>query len=330
MTDGRLRLLLIAVTAAGLAISLWLLAGVGFGAVFGIVGRIGVAGFLLYCGFTLVVLSVLGLAHALIAGRARQLGIFIWGRTVREAATDVLPFSQLGGIVIGARSLIAARLPQPLVYASLVADQTSELGAQLAYTMYGVIVLSLVLQDNPAGGDVQLLAFVGLGVSIAIILAFIAAQRPLLLLAARIASAILPASAAALVTVGDELRQLYADRRALAGCLLLHLVAWVGSGAGAWIALRLVGAEIPVGSVIVVEGLIFTLRTAAFFIPGAIGLQEGAYVLIGPLFGLSAEAALALSLMKRARDLAIGLPVMLLWQWRESRALLRRDPDAQV
>jgi glycosyltransferase 2 family protein len=41
--------------------------------------------------------------------------------------------------------------------------------------------------------------------------------------------------------------------------------------------------------------------------------------LLGPLFGLPAEAALALSLLKRGRDIAIGIPVLLIWQFLEGR-----------
>lgn len=52
-------------------------------------------------------------------------------------------------------------------------------------------------------------------------------------------------------------------------------------------------------------------------------VQEGAYALLGPLFGLPVEAALALSLLKRARDITIGVPVLLSWQLVESRRRLR-------
>ncbi len=49
-------------------------------------------------------------------------------------------------------------------------------------------------------------------------------------------------------------------------------------------------------------------------LPNAVGVQEGAYVLIGTDFGLAPEMALALSLLKRARDLTIGLPALGAWQ----------------
>ena len=59
-------------------------------------------------------------------------------------------------------------------------------------------------------------------------------------------------------------------------------------------------------------------------VPQALGVQEGGYIMLGALFGLSAEAALALSLVRRARDLVIGLPILLVWQVVEGRRSLRR------
>ncbi len=44
--------------------------------------------------------------------------------------------------------------------------------------------------------------------------------------------------------------------------------------------------------------------------------------MLGAGFGLPAEAALALSLLKRARDFTIGLPALGAYQLVESRALL--------
>jgi putative membrane protein len=246
---------------------------------------------------------------------------FIWARTMREAATDVLPFSQFGGIVVALRVLIARGVAQPVAYASLIADQTAELAAQLVYTLYGVAALALVLGHHPGSDALIRLAGLGFGASVVVMLAFAFAQRPMLALAARIGGAILPGSAAAVDQARAELDAIYQRRARLIACFAAHLVAWVVSGAGAVIALRAVGQDTPIGNVIVIESLIFTLRTAAFLIPGGIGVQEGAYVLLGPLFGLPAEAALALSLAKRARDLLVGGVAMAIWQVVETRAI---------
>ena len=84
-------------------------------------------------------------------------------------------------------------------------------------------------------------------------------------------------------------------------------------------------ADVPsVGAVVAIEALIFAVRSIAFVVPGALGVQEGAYLLLAPLFGLDPEAAIALSLLKRARDVVIGLPALLTWQAGEGRKLLAR------
>jgi hypothetical protein len=70
---------------------------------------------------------------------------------------------------------------------------------------------------------------------------------------------------------------------------------------------------------VTIESLLFAIKNAAFVVPTGIGVQEGAYALLGPVFGLPAEAALALSLLKRARDIVIGIPVLLAWQLLEGR-----------
>ena len=68
------------------------------------------------------------------------------------------------------------------------------------------------------------------------------------------------------------------------------------------------------------------VKSVAFMTPGALGIQEGAYVLSASVFGLPAEATLSLSLLRRAKDLAIGIPAILAWQWSELAAKKRLSP----
>ena len=58
--------------------------------------------------------------------------------------------------------------------------------------------------------------------------------------------------------------------------------------------------------------------------PGALGVQEAAYVLAGPLVGLPPEAALALSLGKRVRELCLSVPTLLVWYAGGLRAFAKR------
>jgi len=114
------------------------------------------------------------------------------------------------------------------------------------------------------------------------------------------------------------------------GVFVLHLVCWISSAVEVWNVLRLAGAPLGFLTVLVIESLLYAVRTVAFAIPNAVGVQEGAYVLIGAAFGLTPEMALAISLLKRARDLVIGLPVLAIWQAVEGGRLWRRRRLAPV
>lgn len=318
-----LKYLALILTVIGLAAALWLIGATGWQNVITGVSSIGALGFLTLMGWTGVNLIILGAGWLAVApGIPRsQLGTFAWARTTREAATDILPFSQFGGLVVGARTAIAGGIREPLVYASLIADQTTELAAQLVFTMFGVVMLALVLTDQTAAAGVLPLVLGGLALMAGIMALFAFAQRPVLKMAQGLAARLLPQSVATMAALTTELDAIYGQRGRVIAAFLLHLLAWAFSAAGAWVALGFMGSDLPLVDVLTIEALIFTLRTVAFAIPGGIGVQEGAYLLIGPLFGLSPSAALALSLVKRARDIAVGVPGVLLWQAFEVRAL---------
>jgi len=100
--------------------------------------------------------------------------------------------------------------------------------------------------------------------------------------------------------------------------------------AEAWLALRLLGSPLAVWQVVALESLVFALRSAAFFVPAALGVQEGGYVVLGAAFGLAPETALALSLVKRAREWLMAIPGLIAWQYIERRRSEARDAAGTV
>ena len=311
-------------TLAGLAAAIWAFGSIGFGSVVSVAGRIGPGGFALYCLWSIGVFGVLGAAWLAVAiGEPIQLvGRFSWARAVREAVADLLPFSQIGGIVVGVRTLLSRGIPTSRIYASFVVDMTTEMAAQLVFTLFGLAMMITMLAAGGHAASLRPLILGGTAVMIAVMILFFAGQRPALGLAGRIAHHFLPGSGAAMTGIADELRYIYARRWRVTFGFLLNLGGWVGTAVGSWVVLRMMGADISIWSALSLESLIFTLRSVAFAIPGAIGVQEAAYALVGPLFGVAPETALALSLAKRARDLAVGLPTIIIWQLGEARALV--------
>ena len=66
----------------------------------------------------------------------------------------------------------------------------------------------------------------------------------------------------------------------------------------------------------------------AFVVPGAVGVQEGGLIVLCALFGVPANAALALSLIKRAADLAVGIPGLIGWHALETRRMAHKHRSA--
>jgi hypothetical protein len=76
-------------------------------------------------------------------------------------------------------------------------------------------------------------------------------------------------------------------------------------------------------SAVAIEALLHAVLAIAFMVPGYAGVQEAGYASLGALFGASPEISLSVSFLRRARDLAIGVPILLAWQFIEVRHLRR-------
>ena len=140
-----------------------------------------------------------------------------------------------------------------------------------------------------------------------------------------------PKAGAWLGRVQRSLAGIHASPPGLAVCFAIHITGWVGTALWAWIALHLIGKPISFFFVFTIEAILYGIRSAAIFVPGAIGVQEASYALIGPLFGLAPATGIALSLLKRARDVALGVPILLAWQFAEGgRAMKAGENSVQL
>jgi putative membrane protein len=128
----------------------------------------------------------------------------------------------------------------------------------------------------------------------------------------------------------DRLQAFYAGRAALLRGALVHFAVWFVGALEVWIALRFMGHPIGYAEALVIESLAQAIRGAAFIVPGALGVQEGGLIALCAVFGVPAEAALALSLIKRAADVVVGVPGLVAWQALEGRRWLRREAVGPV
>jgi glycosyltransferase 2 family protein len=308
---------------AGVAVMTALVIAFGAGAVTRSLLSVGWGGFAAVCLIQLALIATMGVAwRGLVADAPTW--VFVWGRFVRDAASEVLPLSPVGGCVFGARAVTLVGVPAAIAAASIIVDLTLEFFAKLGYTALGLIWLIHLRPGSPFAWPLT----AGLAAACLMAAAFLLLQRrgagPVSRLAALLGRGWAERIAAGAAALRAALLLIHRRKAGMRSGFLLHLACWIAGTSEAWIALRCADNALPFGEVLVIESLLYAIRTIAFLIPNAVGVQEGAYILVGTAFGLSPEMALALSLLKRARDLAIGLPVIGAWQIVEGGRLWRR------
>lgn len=307
--------------AVGVALALYLVRYVGWHAVLSAAATIGWTGFALFCLGALALFVLLGTAWQVLlpAALAPRLRVLIGARLVRDAGAEVLPLSQLGGIALGVRAAMLQGMSAALASASMIVDVTAEMLAQIAYAVLGVAIL---LARVPRSSQVtSLTSACVIGLLLAAVTAglFITLQRRGGRITARLARKLRRSASHTFTGVGRALEIIYRSPARVVLSVALHLAAWIGNAAVVWLGFRLIGARIDVAAAIAIESLVYAIRSAGAFVPNALGVQEGAYLVLGPLFGVPPDLALAISVLKRARDIAIGVPVLLSWQAAEGR-----------
>jgi glycosyltransferase 2 family protein len=324
-----MKLASVLLTALGIAVIAMLVVHIGAGAVFHSLAEVGSGGFAAISLFHLALIVVMGIAWwVLVPGTSPWTAI--WARVVRDSASEVLPLSQVGGYVLGARALAIGGTGTGCAAASTIVDVSLEFFAQLAYTAIGLLWL---LHLAPLASTV-LPATVGLGVGFLLAGGCFIAQRRGFGAIERLAGALgrgwTERTAAGAAALHAAIAAIYARRAAAWASFALHLACWIASVVEIWFALRLMGAPRDLGAVLVIESLLYALRSVAFAVPNAVGVQEAGYLALGAGFGLPPEIALALSLLKRGRDFAIGLPALGAYQLIESGRLWRRASPATI
>jgi uncharacterized membrane protein YbhN (UPF0104 family) len=105
----------------------------------------------------------------------------------------------------------------------------------------------------------------------------------------------------------------YRDRLRFALCAGWRLVGWLWGSAEIWLAFWLLGHPVAVAEAVVLESLGQAMRSIGFVLPGGLGAQESTIVAAGTMVGIAPDLALAVALIKRARELAYGVSGLIAW-----------------
>ena len=107
-------------------------------------------------------------------------------------------------------------------------------------------------------------------------------------------------------------------RRLVVSCLWF-LGAWAFESLDSWISLWLLGVRTSYWNVMCFESLVSLIRSLAFFLPGALGVQDLSYLTLLKTFHISDDAnvLIAFVVLKRAKEIfwiATGFVGLLLLQ----------------
>jgi uncharacterized protein (TIRG00374 family) len=108
--------------------------------------------------------------------------------------------------------------------------------------------------------------------------------------------------------VEKEMSIIYARRAPLLWSATVRLVGWLAKSGEPYLALLLLGHPVSLVQAVMLEAICTGANSFGFLLPGALGIREGGLLAIGALLGIPPETTMALALVKRARELAIGLP----------------------
>lgn len=303
---------------AGIAVLVGLALWAGLPAIGRAFAILGVAGFAVIVAIHLPLIGLMAAAWWSIGGNGERatLKSFVAARLARDAVAEVLPFSQLGGFAAGVRVLSLTGFSAQVAARSLFGDLLMEFLAKLPYALAG---LGLLASLRPA---ISVPSYIVLTLAVLVGMALLAwLCRGLLL-------RFVPQLLRRWIEPAGEGPLFVPQRLAPSG--LMHFLGWVLGGLEAWVTLRLMGIPVTVPEALVIDSLATSLRTFGFFVPAALGVQEAAYVLVCGLFGLAPGVAIAFSLVRRARDLLLGLAGLGVWQHLEVRHGRPASPDLET
>ncbi len=311
--------------AAGLALLAWLLRSFKFGEIMAGVAGVGwgIAVIVAY-RFANLHLDALGWRCLIGSGTGAGTGAIFVFRWIGESVNQLLPAAQVGGEIVRARLLAQRGAGGIRAAATVVADFTVGLGTQFLFTVVGAALL-LAATAGDGNGIWLASTLAALGGIVVVVLVF-QRMKGFSRLAAVLRSLAFGGGLDSLTDRIDRfdeaVLEIYRQTRDLACCAGWRLASWFAHAVEVWLIFWFLGKPVTWSDALILESLGAAVRSVAFAVPGAIGVQEGGLLAVGLVLGIGAEDALAMALVKRAREILVAGPGLLAWWGVEGRRFM--------
>ncbi len=301
----------------GLFLAVALVADQGVGTVLAATAALG-WGILPIAVFEVVPLSLKaqGWRRLLPAPRALRARDLLLARWIRQSVSQLLPVAQIGGDLAGARVLYLRGLQGETAGAATVVDMTLAAGAQMVFTVLGVLML--VEHTGNTGMVISVLAATAL-LAGGIVAFALLQRRGVFGSAAAQLRRVAPDHSLSMERLDAAVRGTYERPGAVAADFSWQLLAQIVSTIEILLIAMMLSIPVTAADAFVLQSLARGIRAAAFMVPAGLGVQEGGILLLAGALALDPAGGLAIALVKRARELLIGLPALLLWQRMEHR-----------
>lgn len=291
---------------------------------------------LISSGLSLLWIPIVWLPNMLPAAQAWRL-CFINGKMPRfrhalmgiwlgRSVNNLLPVATIGGEIVKARLMTLKGVNVNDASASVMVDKTLQ---ALAVVVWGLIGVGLLLY-HAVDHNFAMIALSGFAVLTLCVTGLYFLQRAgMLSLMTKFGEALIESDAWEGVSqsakdVDAIVLQIYNDKPRFFLAVAYKSLNLALQTTEVWLACYLFGQPISLAEAMMLKSLTATISDIAFVIPNAYGIQEGAFIMVGSLLGLSPEFSLAVSLAVRVRELSIDLPGLLLWHQIEAKQLIKQ------
>ena len=285
-------------------------------------------GFVVVLTIRVVVLLVDSQSWRSLLDRDQRLGLreATIQRWVGESVSTLLPFAAIGGELARVRVSMLSGMASALAFASIIMDGVVALVSQFIFLCLGIALFAqtaagteTVNQSVLVGSAAMLIAVVVLWIPIR----GGALGRLANVLKTDLSSDRVLGLADAMGTVDRHITEIADRRTAMATAVAWRVFGWLLGSAEIWLILYLVGHPITFADALILDSLTAAVRTAFFFVPGGLVVQEGALLAVGAALGASGESILIAAVVKRAREIFFSIPGLLVWELLETKKLRR-------
>ena len=201
----------------------------------------------------------------------------VFVRFLREGANTLLPMTQVGGDVIGARALTLCGAPASLSAASVIVDVLVQAVTLFLFALLGLATLAAIGRRAAVGETVAVVT----AVAFPALLGFYLAQRPIgqrfvKTILARVVGEREWLTFGAIDALFARLASIYANRPGVLAGVAIHMAVWLFDALEVWVILACMGTPANYPEALVIESLMQAIRAPPSPSPGRLALRRAA------------------------------------------------------